>query len=113
MRLTRFNIVIFIGFLAIVGVIIMQLLLLNKALKFEKKELESKIFFALQDVVERIYADNKSSLTFDKQIQKVSDDYYMVNVNDVFENAAANATFQSQEVADTILDWISDTDLEK
>ena len=41
MRLTRFNIVIFIGFLAIIGVIIMQLLLLNKALRFEKKELES------------------------------------------------------------------------
>jgi two-component system phosphate regulon sensor histidine kinase PhoR len=86
MRLTRFNIVIFIGFLAIVGVIIMQLLLLNKALRFEKKELESKIFFALQDVVERIYSDNKSNLMFNKQIQKVSDDYYIVNVNDVFEN---------------------------
>lgn len=86
MRLTRFNIVIFIGFLAIVGVIIMQLLLLSKALKFEKKELESKIFFALQDVVERIYSDNKSSLTFNNQIQKVSDDYYIVNVDDVFEN---------------------------
>lgn len=86
MRLTKFNIVIFIGFLAIVGVIIMQLLLLNKALKFEKKELESKIFFALQDVVERIYSDNKSSITFNKQIQKVSDDYYIVNVDDVFEN---------------------------
>lgn len=86
MRLTRFNIVIFIGFLAIVGVIIMQLLLLNKALKFEKKELESKIFFALQDVVERIYSDNKSSIPFNNQIKKVSDDYYIVNVDDVFEN---------------------------
>ncbi len=84
MRLTRFNIVIFIGFLAIVGVIIMQLLLLNKALKFEKKELESKIFFALQDVVERIYSDNKSSIPFNNQIKKVSDDYYLVNVDDVF-----------------------------
>ena len=86
MRITRFNIVIFIGFLAIIGVIIMQLLLLNKALRFEKKELESKIFFALQDVVERIYSDNKSNLTFNKQIKKVSDDYYIVNVDDVFEN---------------------------
>ena len=86
MRLTRFNIVIFIGFLAIIGVIIMQLLLINKALKFEKKELESKLFFALQDVVERIYTDNKSNLTFNNQIKKVSDGYYIVNVDDVFEN---------------------------
>ncbi|WP_338409518.1 HAMP domain-containing sensor histidine kinase [uncultured Flavobacterium sp.] len=78
--------VIFIGFLAIIGVIIMQLLLINKALKFEKKELESKLFFALQDVVERIYTDNKSNLTFNNQIKKVSDGYYIVNVDDVFEN---------------------------
>ncbi|HBK84054.1 MAG TPA: sensor histidine kinase [Flavobacterium sp.] len=86
MRVTRFNVVIFIGFFAIIGVIIMQLLLLNNALRFEKKELESKIFFALQDVVERIYSDNKSNLTFNKQVKKVSDDYYIVNVDEVFEN---------------------------
>lgn len=85
MKLSRFNIVIFIGFLAIVGVIIMQLLLLNKAYKFEKNDLEDKIYFALQDVVERIYMDNKSGLTFNNQIQKVDDEYYVVNVDDVFE----------------------------
>ncbi len=85
MKFSRFNIVIFIGFLAIVGVIIMQLLLLNKAYKFEKNDLEDKIYFALQDVVERIYVDNKSGLTFNNQIQKVSDEYYVVNVDDVFE----------------------------
>ena len=64
----------------------MQLLLLNQAFMFEKKELENKIHFALQDVVEKIYADNNSSLPITNQIQKVSDNYYIVNVNDVFEN---------------------------
>ncbi|WP_255567340.1 sensor histidine kinase [Flavobacterium okayamense] len=53
---------------------------------FEKKELENKIHFALQDVVKKIYADNNSSLPITNQIQKVSDNYYIVNVNDVFEN---------------------------
>lgn len=64
----------------------MQLLLLNQAFMFEKKELENKIHFALQDVVKKIYADNNSSLPITNQIQKVSDNYYIVNVNDVFEN---------------------------
>lgn len=64
----------------------MQLLLLNQAFIFEKKEVENKIHFALQDVVKKIYADNNSSLPITNQIQKVSDNYYIVNVNDVFEN---------------------------
>lgn len=64
----------------------MQLLLLNQAFLFEKKEIENKIHFALQDVVKKIYADNNSSLPITNQIQKVSDNYYIVNVNDVFEN---------------------------
>ncbi len=86
MKFNRLNILILFGFVAIVGVIIMQLLLLNQAFMFEKKELENKIHFALQDVVEKIYADNNSSLPITNQIQKVSDNYYIVNVNDVFEN---------------------------
>ena len=64
----------------------MQLLLLNQAFIFEKKEVENKIHFALQDVVKKIYVDNNSSLPITNQIQKVSDNYYIVNVNDVFEN---------------------------
>ena len=64
----------------------MQLILLNQAFLFEKKEMENKIHFALQDVVKKIYADNNSSLPITNQIQKVSDNYYIVNVNDVFEN---------------------------
>ena len=86
MKFNRLNILILFGFVAIVGVIIMQLLLLNQAFMFEKKELENKIHFALQDVVKKIYADNSSSLPITNQIQKVSDNYYIVNVNDVFEN---------------------------
>ncbi|MCW1146852.1 sensor histidine kinase [Flavobacterium lacisediminis] len=86
MKFNRFNTVIFIGFLAIVGVIIMQLFLLNQAYIFEKKDLEDKIHFALQDVVEKIYRDNKSELPITNPVKKVSENYFIVNVNDVFEN---------------------------
>lgn len=86
MKFNRFNIVIFVGLLAIVGVIIMQLFLLNQAYIFERKDLEDKIHFALQDVVEKIYKDNKTELPITNPVKKVSENYFIVNVNDVFEN---------------------------
>ena len=44
MKFNKFKTVIFIGFLAIVGVIIMQLFLLNQAYIFEKRDTEDKIY---------------------------------------------------------------------
>ncbi|AWM13689.1 sensor histidine kinase [Flavobacterium sediminis] len=86
MKVNKLNIVIFIGLLAIIGVIIMQLFLLSQAYNFERKELDQRIHFALQDVVRKIYNDNQSNLPITNQIKKVSDNYYIVNVDDVFEN---------------------------
>lgn len=87
MKINRLNIIIFIGLLAIVGVLFMQLLMLNKAYDFEKKEYGEKIHFALQDVVLKIYRDNNIDLPITDQIKKVTEDYYIVNVDDVFEAA--------------------------
>lgn len=86
MKFNKLKVVIFIGFFAIVGVIIMQLFLLNQAYIFQKRDVEDKIHFALQDVVERIYRDNKTELPTANLIKKVSENYFIVNVNDVFEN---------------------------
>lgn len=87
MKLSRFNIVIIIGFLAIVGVIIMQLFLINNAHKLAKKDTEDKIFFALQDVLEKLYKDNLTGLLVANQVEKVSGNYFTVNVNYEFENS--------------------------
>lgn len=85
MKFNKLNTIIFVGFLAIVGVLFMQLLMLNQAYAFEKKEYSEKIYFALQDVVQKIYRDNKTQLPIKDQIKKVTEDYYIVNVDDVFE----------------------------
>lgn len=82
---SKLNILIFTGLIAIIGVIVMQLLMLTKAFDFEQKTYEDKIFFALQDVVRKIYRDNNTELAITNQVQKISDDYYIVNVDDVFE----------------------------
>ena len=52
LKFNTLNIIVFIGLIAIVGVLTMQLVMLNQAYSFEKKELGEKIHFALQDVVE-------------------------------------------------------------
>lgn len=85
MKFNTLNIIVLIGLLAIVGVLTMQLLMLNQAYTFEKKEMGEKIHFALQDVVNKIYRDNNNELPNQTPIRKVSEDYYVVNVDDVFE----------------------------
>ena len=85
MKFNKLNVIVFIGLLAIVGVLVMQLLMLNQAYTFEKKELGEKIHFALQDVVDKIYKDNNNELPNASPIKKVSEDYYVVNVDDAFE----------------------------
>lgn len=71
--------------MAIVGVLFMQLLTLSQAYAFEKKEFSEKIHFALQDVVAKIHKDNKTEVPITSQIKKITDDYYIVNVDDVFD----------------------------
>jgi two-component system, OmpR family, phosphate regulon sensor histidine kinase PhoR len=85
MKWSRLNLIIAVGLIAIVGVLGMQLIMLSQAFDFEKKEFGEKIHFALQDVVQKIYRDNQTDLPITNQIKKVTDDYYIVNVDDVFE----------------------------
>lgn len=85
LKINKLNILLAIGLLAIVGVLTMQLLMLNQAYTFEKKEIGEKIHFALQDVVAKIYSDNEKVQPAASPIRKVSEDYYVVNVNDAFD----------------------------
>jgi two-component system, OmpR family, phosphate regulon sensor histidine kinase PhoR len=85
LKFNKLNIIVSIGLVAIIGVLTMQLLMLNQAYTFEKKEIGEKIHFALQDVVTKIYRDNNNEPPEASPIRKVAEDYYVVNVNDAFE----------------------------
>jgi len=85
LKFSKLNIVLSVGLVAIIGVLTMQLLMLNQAYTFEKKEIGEKIHFALQDVVAKIYRDNSNEPPQTSPIRKVAEDYYVVNVNDAFE----------------------------
>lgn len=86
LKIKQLNFLVALGFIAIVGVLIMQVSLIKDAFAFEKKDFEQKIFFVLKDVLNKIHKLNNNELIYSNQIQKVSDDYYIVNVNDVFDN---------------------------
>lgn len=96
MKLNKLNIVIFIGFIAIIGAIVMQLFLLNQAYLFEKREMDDKIHSSLIKVVSRIYTDNNNDLPHTNQVKKISNDYYVVNVEDVFENVILEHYLKSE-----------------
>ncbi|PZR23230.1 MAG: sensor histidine kinase [Flavobacterium psychrophilum] len=96
LKFNTLNIIVFIGLLAIIGVLSMQLVMLNQAYTFEKKEMGEKIHFALQDVVNKIYKDNDNELPAETPIKKVSEDYYVVNVNDVFEAEILEVYLQNE-----------------
>lgn len=86
LKVKQLNFLVALGFIAIIGVFVMQVSLIKDAFAFEKKDFEQKIFFVLKDVLNKIHKLNNNELIYSNQIQKVSDDYYIVNVNDVFDN---------------------------
>lgn len=70
--------------------------MLRRAFVFEQKEFSDKIHFVLSDVVKKIYQANKNELPLTNQIQKVADDYYMVNVNDHFDDQVLEFYLKTQ-----------------
>ncbi len=81
----RFKIIIIIGLVAIIGVISTQLLVLKRAYQFEKQEFTEKIYIGLTEVVASIHKDNHSEVPHTNLITKVSEEYYIVNVNQAFD----------------------------
>lgn len=96
MKFSKLNIILSIGLLALLGVLIMQVSMLRRAFVFEKNEFSDKIHFALSDVVKKIYQSNQNELPLSNQIQKVADDYYMVNVNDHFDDQVLEFFLKTQ-----------------
>ena len=86
MKPSKLNIILSFGLLALLGVLFMQVSMLRRAFVFEQKEFSDKIHFVLSDVVKKIYLSNKNELPLTNQVQKVSDDYYIVNINDHFDD---------------------------
>ncbi len=78
----KLNIIISLGFVAIIGILIAQLLWTRQAYNLEDKKFNQTVNIALLEVVEKL-SEGKTSFT-ESPIQNISNDYYVVNINNEF-----------------------------
>ena len=67
------------------GILIAQLLWTRQAYNFEEVKFTQKVHVALLEVVKKLYKGTTHQLPAENPVQKVSSDYYIVNVANDFE----------------------------
>ncbi len=70
---------------AIIGILVAQLLWTKKAFNLEEKKFSQSVHIALLEVVKSLYLGTNHELPSENPIQKISNDYYIVNVDNDFE----------------------------
>ncbi|MCT2408098.1 HAMP domain-containing histidine kinase [Chryseobacterium antibioticum] len=85
MEIKKLNIIITLGFIAIIGIMTAQLLWTRQAYNLEDKKFNQKVNIALAEVVEKL-SRGKTSFT-ENPVQNIANDYYVVNINNEFHPA--------------------------
>lgn len=82
MEIKKLNIIISLGFVAIIGILIAQLMWTRQAYNLEDKKFNQTVNVALLEVAEKL-SGGKTSYT-ESPVQNISNDYYVVNINNEF-----------------------------
>jgi two-component system phosphate regulon sensor histidine kinase PhoR len=82
MKIKRLNIIITLGFIAIIGILVAQLMWTRQAYNLEDKKFNQKVNIALMEVAEKL-SGGKTSYT-ENPVQNIANDYYVVNINNEF-----------------------------
>ncbi len=85
MKFNRLNSIIVLGLIAITGILIAQLLWTRQAYSIEEKKFSQKVHIALLAVAKKLYEGTNHELPSQNPVVKLSNDYYIVNVNNDFE----------------------------
>lgn len=85
MKINRINIVILLGLIAIIGILVAQLLWTKQAFTIEERKFSQKAHIALFEVAKKLYQGNNQILLTDSPVKKISNDYYIVNIENDFE----------------------------
>lgn len=85
MKTKKLNIIIVLGLVATAGILIVQLLWTKEAFNLEEKKFSQKAHIALLEVVKHLYEGTSQELPSESPIKKISNDYYVVNVDNDFE----------------------------
>ncbi len=85
MKFNKIKIVVFIGIIAFVGIIIIQVYWLRQAFDFEEKKLSQNIQVSLLEVANEINDYYGYQTPLINPVKKVSEDYYVVNIHNDFD----------------------------
>jgi two-component system, OmpR family, phosphate regulon sensor histidine kinase PhoR len=85
LKTKKLNIVIVLGMIATLGILIAQLLWTREAFSLEEKKFTQKTHIALLEVVKKLYEGKDSELPPNNPVEKVANDYYIVNVENDFQ----------------------------
>jgi two-component system, OmpR family, phosphate regulon sensor histidine kinase PhoR len=85
MKSKKLNIIILLGLFAIIAILIAQLLWTKEAFTIEEKKFSQKTHIALMEVARKLYLGKNNDLPSENPVEKISNDYYIVNVNNDFE----------------------------
>ncbi|MDR6405156.1 MULTISPECIES: sensor histidine kinase KdpD [Chryseobacterium] len=85
MEIKKLNIIITLGLIAIIGILIAQLLWTRQAYNLEDKKFNQTVNIALLEVVDKL-SGGKTSFN-ESPVQNISNDYYVVNINNEFHPA--------------------------
>lgn len=80
----KINTIIILGLIAIVGILIAQLIWTKQAFNLEEKKFSQKVHIALLEVVKKLYESTNNDLPSENPVEKVSNDYYYVNIANDF-----------------------------
>lgn len=85
MKINKLNSIIILGFIAIIGILIAQLLWTKEAFALEQKKLSQKTHIALLEVAKKLYEGTNHELPVQNPVQKIANDYFIVNIDNDFE----------------------------
>lgn len=85
MKLNKLNSSIVIGLIAIIGILVAQLLWTKEAFTIEEKKFSQKTHIALLEVAKKLYLGTNHELPGKNPVRKISNDYYIVNIDNDFE----------------------------
>lgn len=85
MKVNKLNSMIILGLVAILGILMAQLLWTQQAFTLEEKKFSQKVHIALLEVAKKLYEGTNHELPAENPVQKVTNDYYIVNIDNDFE----------------------------
>jgi two-component system phosphate regulon sensor histidine kinase PhoR len=85
LKINKLNSIILLGLVAIISILVAQLLWTKEAFSLEQKKLSQKTHIALLEVAKKLYEGTSHDLPSQNPVQKIANDYYIVNVENDFE----------------------------